>query len=91
MVLFTGIKIDRSKLARKLYNNIGLPTVKNFNHMVSTNMISNFPITVANIINAENIYGPLMTSLKGNSMWENPRPLIKDDIKIPSELYIYKH
>ena len=53
MVGFTNRKIERKKLARKIYSNIGLTTVKNFNHIVSTNMISKFPISVANIRNAE--------------------------------------
>ena len=65
MMGFTSRKIERAKLSRKIYSNIGLPTVKNFNHMVSTSMISNFPISVADIINAEKIYGPSMVSLKG--------------------------
>ena len=53
MVGFTSIKIYRSKLARNIYSNVGLPTVKNFKHMVSTNMISNSPISVADINNTE--------------------------------------
>ena len=35
------------------------------NNMVSTNMISNCPISVAAIRNDENIYGPSMEILKG--------------------------
>ena len=61
--------------------------MKNFNHMVSTNMISNCPISVANISNAEIIYGPSMASLKVKSTRSKPRTAIKDDIQIPSETH----
>ena len=53
MVVFTSIQIDKENLSSKIYSNVGLPTVKNFNHMVSTNMISNYPISVVHIRNAE--------------------------------------
>ena len=57
MVGFTSRQIERSKLASKIYSNEGLPTVKNFKHMVSNNTMSEFTISVAAIINFENIYG----------------------------------
>ena len=44
IVGFASRKINRSKFSRKIYSNVGLSTVMNFNHMVSTNMIINFPI-----------------------------------------------
>ena len=51
IVGFKSRKIDRSNSSSKIYSYLGLPIVKNFNHMVSTNMISNCPISVADIIN----------------------------------------
>ena len=47
MIGFTSKEIQRAQLARKIYSNAGLPTVNNFNNMVFTNMISNYPIPVA--------------------------------------------
>ena len=47
MVGFTSRKIDRSKFSRDIYSNVVLPTVKNFKHMVSINIISNFQISVS--------------------------------------------
>ena len=87
MVEFTSRQIYRDNLSRKIYSNSGLPMVNNFNHMFSTNMISNFPISVSDISNAENIYGPYMESLKGKSTRSKPRPVIKDEIQILSEIY----
>ena len=54
MAGFTSRQIEWTKLHRKIYSKVGLPTVKNFKHMVFTKMLSNCTISVANIIN--NIY-----------------------------------
>ena len=67
MVGFTTRQIDSTKLARKIYSNVWIPTVMNFKQMVFTSMISDFPITVEDIRNAEKLYGPLMESLKGKA------------------------
>ena len=61
--------------------------MKKFKHMASTNMISDCPILVEDIRNSENMYGPSMEILKGNSTRIKPRLEIKDDIQIPSEIY----
>ena len=76
-------QIERGGLVRKIYNIVEMATVKKFKHMLSTNMISNCPISVADIINAKIIYGPSMEILKVNPTRRNIRPVIKDDIQIP--------
>ena len=86
MVGFTSRQIERSKLAREIYSNVGIRTLKKFKPMVSTNIISNCPISVAYIINAENMYGPLIASLKVKSTRIKPSPVIKCDIQIPSNI-----
>ena len=87
MVGFTSRQRERSKLSRKMYSNVGILTVNNLKYMVYTNMIPNCPISVVDIINAENMYGMLMESLKGNSTRSKPRPVTKYNIQIPSEIY----
>ena len=87
MMGFTRRQVERDKLASKIYSNIGLPTGNKFNHTVSTNTISNCPISLEYINIAENMYGLLMASIKGNSTRRNPRPAIKDDIQITSKIY----
>ena len=79
--------MEWAKLPRKTYGNIGIPNLKNFKHMVSINMISNCPIPVGDTINSENIYGPSVASLKGKSTRIKPRPIIKDGIQVPIEIY----
>ena len=55
--------------------------------MVSTNMVSKFPISVADISNAEKIYGPSMVSLKGKSTRIKKSPVMKYEIQIPRKIY----
>ena len=52
VVGFTRRQIEWDRLAVKIYINIVLPTVKKFTHMVSTNIILNCTIIVADIKNA---------------------------------------
>ena len=89
MVGLTSRQIHRAKLAIKIYKDVGLPSINKFKNIVSTNIISNFPISVADISNAEKIYVPSVAIIKDNSTRRNPRPVIKDDIKIP--ICIYKN
>ena len=56
IVVVTSRQIDRAKLDRKIYSILGLPTVRNFKHMVSANMISNCAIALAYTINSKYIY-----------------------------------
>ena len=55
--------------------------------MISTNMISNCPINIKDVDNAEKIFGRSMASLKGKSTRSKPKPVIRDDIQIPEEIY----
>ena len=87
MARFTSRQIENYELARKIYSNVGIPTGKNFNNMVSTNRISNCPISMADMINSGIIYGTSMESIKGNSTRSKPRPVINDDINTPIDIY----
>ena len=87
MLGFTSKQMERANLSKKIYRNVGPTTAKNFTHMLSTNMIKNYPISVADTRNIKNIYGPLMASLKGKLKSIKPRPEINDDIQTPIEIY----
>ena len=84
---FTSRQIERYKLYRKVYSNVGLPNVKNCKHMVSTNIISNFPISVANIGYVKSIYKPFILRLKRNPSRIKPRKVINYYIHIPTKIH----
>ena len=65
MVGLPSRQIERAKIARTIYSNVGMPTVKNFKNMVSRKIISNCPILVADISNSEKIYRTSMASQQG--------------------------
>ncbi len=83
---FTAREFEQAKLARKLYHNVGTPTVKNFKALLRGNVIANCPVTVQDVSNAEKIFGPSMSSLKGKSTRKKPKPVRVDYIEVPREL-----
>ena len=79
-------QFERAKLARKLYHNIGTPTVENFKYIVKSNQIKNCPITVKDIEIAEDIWGKDISYLKGKTTRSRPTPVKADYVDIPMEL-----
>ena len=86
----TQRQFDRAKMARKLYHNLGTPTVQNFKSLLKANMIANCPVMAEDVNIAEKIFGPSVSSLKGKSARTTPKPVRADVIEIPPEL-IEKH
>ena len=48
--------------------------VKTFKLMIQSNMVKNCPVTVENVTIAEKIFGPALSSLKGKSTRQKPKP-----------------
>jgi hypothetical protein len=57
----------RAKTARELYHNVGSPTVENFKALLKMNVIKNCPVTIDDVNNAEKIFGPALSVLKGKT------------------------
>ena len=83
---YTTQQFERAKEARKLYHNIGAPTIENFKYILKGNMIQNCPVTVEDVKIAEDIWGKDISYLKGKTTRSRP-PVVKSDlIEIPKEL-----
>ena len=83
---YTTQQIEKAKEARKLYHNIGVPTVKNFKYMLKSNGIKNCPVTIEDVKIAEDIWGKDISYLKGKTTRNRP-PVVKSDlIEISKEL-----
>ncbi len=88
---YTLRQFERAKEARKLYHIIGTPTMENFKSLLRMNIIKNCPVTVDDINIAEKIFGPDVSSLKGKSTRQKPKPVREDLIEIPKELISQHH
>ena len=61
----------------------GLPSEREFENMVRSNMIVNYPVTFSDIKNSKLIFGPDITSLKGKSVRRKPDSVVTDYGEIP--------
>ena len=59
---------------------------RDFERMVSGNMIKKFPITIAGIRNANKKIGPGIGSLRRKTVWHKPETVVSDYISIPPEI-----
>jgi hypothetical protein len=62
------------------------PSEKDFQGLVSGNLISNCPITRANISNARKIFWPDLASIHGKTVQRMPAPVVADYVAIPRQL-----
>jgi hypothetical protein len=62
------------------------PSKKDFQGLVSGNLIPNCPIARANIPNALKIFGPDLASIRGKTGQWTPAPVVADYLAIPPQL-----
>lgn len=80
---YEAAKIERERLAM-----VGNPSVsmKHYKNMVHSGMIKNCPISPADIITANQIFGPDVAYLRGKSVRQSPELVRTDYVKIPQEI-----
>ena len=88
---FTQRQFEKAKAARELYHNLGSPTIENFKALLRMNTIKNNPITLEDVNNAEAIFGPAMSTLKGKTTRSTPKPVLRDEIDLPKEIKDINH
>ena len=69
---YTVEEYSHAVLARQLQIKIGRPSTKDFIRIVTSNQLPNCPITRADILAAEHIFGPDVGSLKGKTTRKAP-------------------
>jgi hypothetical protein len=57
---------------------IGSLSEKDYKGMVSSNIIKSCPITMSNVTNAQNIFGPDLASVQGKTVQRTPVPVVAD-------------
>ena len=83
---YTQWQRARADKAKRLYEMIGFPSIKDFRTIFQMNGIKNCPVTVDDIKMCEKIYGPNIYVLKGKSACTKPKVVVKDYIEIPKEI-----
>jgi hypothetical protein len=64
---FTSSEVERATLARELSQRLGYESDASLTQAIKWGAISNIPISVGDISNANEIFGPCIASLKGKS------------------------
>ena len=72
--------------ARRLYQIIGTPSLKDYKAIVQGNLIKNCLVTLDDIKVAKRIFGKDISSIKGKTTRCTPKPVVTDVIEVPKEL-----
>jgi hypothetical protein len=65
---------------------LGNPSKKDYNEMVSNNLIANCPIFPTDVSNAQAILGQDLASIQGKTIWRTPAPVVADYMAVPCSL-----
>jgi hypothetical protein len=79
-------EIIQAKEARKAQAMTGNPSNKDFKRLVSNHLVSNCPITYADITNAPQIFGPVLASIWGKTVCRMHEPVVADYVAVPQSL-----
>jgi hypothetical protein len=83
---FTEREVIKAQEARVAQAMLGNPSKKDFQGLVSGNLILNCPITRANTSNACKTFGPDLASIHGKTVQRTPAPVVADYMAIPRQL-----
>ena len=85
--LFTKRQIKGAENARRLYKCLSHPSIDDFKLALRTNCIKDSPVTVADVIVAQKVYGPDIAVLKGKTTRKSaPAVVVEDLIPVPKHL-----
>ena len=84
---FTPAQLKAAEAARSAMHIVGAPDIKNIKYAIRGGLFKNCSITEEAINNAEKIYGPDGSTLKGKSTRPTTTKEVDDWIEIPEELY----
>jgi hypothetical protein len=69
---YTRHDIKKAKEARRLQGKVGNPTEKEFTGMVCEKLMTNCPVAVQDVDNANRIFGPDLANLRGKTTRTKP-------------------
>ncbi len=77
---------SKAELTRKIQTIIGRPSTKTFLSIVDKNLLPNCPVTRADIIAAERIFGPDVGSLKGKTVRRASSAVQSEHTNVPDTI-----
>jgi hypothetical protein len=80
---YTKNNILKAMQARRAQVMMGNPSEKDYKGVLSTHLISNYPVTHTNITNARIIFGPDHPSVRGKTVRRAPAPVVTDYVAVP--------
>ena len=84
--VFKRREYEGDREARRAMHLLGLPSERDFENMVHSNMIVNCPVTFSDVKNAKLVFGTDITLLKGKSVRRKPASVVTDYVEIPREI-----
>ncbi len=83
---YTKREVLRAKEACRGQAVLGNPSKKDYQGMVSSNMITNCPISTSDVTNARAIFGPDLASVRGKTVRPTPAPVVGEYVAVPRSL-----
>ena len=84
--LYSQRQIQEAKKARDLYAKVGYPSAREFQQIISQNLILNCPVTVIDVARAEKIYGKDIHALKVKTTRSKPKQVVIDYMEMPKNI-----
>ena len=88
--IFSCRSQEGAALTKWAYGMMGFPSIRNSNNMVHCTLISHCTILPGDISTTNKIYSPNVHSIKGETVWRQPTPVVTGSIVIPPEV-LNKH
>ena len=85
---YTKKGVEAYILVRKLQARFGHPSDAEFKNMARDKLLKNCPVKLEQITNANNIFGPNFSGLRGKSVRTKPTRVKKKYIPIPRDFHI---
>lgn len=82
---FTRREVAKAHEARRLQAMLGNPSARDYEGMVREKLITNCPVTVTDVKNAQTIFGPDLAGLRGKTVRRRPEHVRTDYVEIPKD------
>jgi hypothetical protein len=84
--MYTNEDYCKAVIAREVLLKLGRPSVRDFIRVVQHKLLPNCPVTVADILAAEHIFGPDVGSLRGKTTRRRPHKVDFTGTSLPADV-----